>query len=443
MVSKKILLVLTEFPPSIGGMQTHARYISGYLADQGYEIEVVTYRTGDGEESRGAHEFDRRLSYPVHRSLSRLSFWHNLDILKQIVDHAQPDLVYCSTVFYGQLRDEINVPVICRSAGNDILRPWITYPFRYGSRWLASPVVEDKLYPLFRRVNSPEILNQLLRRKRYELAYQGARRMDLIIANSHFTASLLQQQAGVSAKRVRTVVGGVDTQRFAGQRNLAKRRQLRRALGIPEDAYVIVTACRLVAKKGVDFLLRTFCEIHAMMPDTHLIVVGDGRYRVRYQRLADSLDLASHVTFAGRVSHMDIQRYYWLSDLFVLASRIQIDRAAGIRDAETMGRVLCEANAAGVPVIAARSGGIPSVINHEENGLLFTPDDEGDFLRQVQRIRSDPLLREDLIYNGIQRVRQQFDWSVVMWAHLQYFDAVLNGRSGLNTEFQDGGEYIC
>jgi glycosyltransferase involved in cell wall biosynthesis len=140
---------------------------------------------------------------------------------------------------------------------------------------------------------------------------------------------------------------------------------------------------------------------------------------------------------------MDIHRYYWLSDLFVLASRIQIDRAAGIRDAETMGRVLCEANAARVPVIAARSGGIPSVINHEENGLLFTPDDEGDFLRQVQRIRSDPLLREELIQNGMQRVRQQFDWSVVMQAHLQYFDAVLNDHSSPNIEFQDGGEYSC
>ena len=68
MYSKKILLVLTEFPPSIGGMQTHARYMSSYLADQGYEIEVVTYRAGNGEEGSTAHEFDSLLNYPVHRS---------------------------------------------------------------------------------------------------------------------------------------------------------------------------------------------------------------------------------------------------------------------------------------------------------------------------------------------------------------------------------------
>jgi glycosyltransferase involved in cell wall biosynthesis len=439
---KKLLLVLTEFPPSIGGMQTHARYLSGYLADRGFPIEVVTYRAADAEEGSTAREFDSLLDFPVHRSLSRLSFWHNVDILKRLVGHLKPDLVYCSTVFYGQLRQEVNVPVICRSAGNDILRPWIVYPFRYGSRWLASPIVEDKLFPFFKRMNSPEIVNLLLRRRRYALANQGARSMDLIIANSHFTASLLQQQAGVSRNRVRTVVGGVDAGRFAVDHNPTQRRRLRQTLEIPEHAYVIVTACRLVAKKGVDFLLRAFCEIHRRMPDTHLIVVGDGRFLSRYQRLALSLDIAAHVTFTGRVNHMDIHRYYWLSDLFVLASRIQVDPAAGIRDAETMGRVLCEANAAGVPVIAARSGGIPSVIDHEENGLLFTPDDEGDFLRQIQRIRADPLLREKLVQNGRQRVRQQFDWSVVMQAHLQYFDVVLNDHNGQDRELRDGGDYV-
>ena len=431
--SGKLLLILTEFPPSIGGMQTHARYLSSYLADQGYQIEVVTYRAADGEEGSSAREFDSLLNFPVHRSLSRLSFWHNVDILKQMIGHVKPNLVYCSTVFYGQLRKEVNVPVICRSAGNDILRPWIAYPFRYGSRWLASPVVEDKLVPFFKRVNSPEIVNLLLRRRRYELANQGARSMDLIIANSHFTASLLQQQAGVSRNRVRTVVGGVDARRFAADGNPIERRRLRQTLDIPEDAYVIVTACRLVAKKGVDFLLRAFCGIHQIMPDTHLIVVGDGRLLKRYQRLAPSLGIGAHVTFTGRVNHMDIHRYYWLSDLFVLASRIQVDPTAGIRDAETMGRVLCEANAARVPVIAARSGGIPSVIDHEENGLLFTPDDEQDFLRQIQRIRADPLLRERLIQNGMQRVRQQFDWSVVMQAHLRYFDVVLNDHNSQTT----------
>ena len=82
------------------------------------------------------------------------------------------------------------------------------------------------------------------------------------------------------------------------------------------------------------------------------------------------------------------------------------------------------------------------MIDHEENGLLFTPDDEQDFLRQIQRIRADPLLREKLVQNGMQRVRQQFDWSVVMRAHLQYFDVVLNDHNGQNVEPRDGREYL-
>ena len=51
-----------------------------------------------------------------------------------------------------------------------------------------------------------------------------------------------------------------------------------------------------------------------------------------------------------------------------------------------MGRVLCEANAAGIPVLASRSGGIPSVVTHEDNGLLFDSDDAADFLEQFRAV---------------------------------------------------------
>ena len=148
-----------------------------------------------------------------------------MEYLLRMLGARNPASLRICTLLSKPSRREVNIPVICRSAGNDILRPWIVYPFRYGSRWLASPIVEDVLFPFFKRMNSPEIVNLFLRRRRYELANQGARSMDLIIANSHFTASLLQQQAGVSGNRVRTVVGGVDAGRFAVDHRLAGHRR--------------------------------------------------------------------------------------------------------------------------------------------------------------------------------------------------------------------------
>ena len=110
----------------------------------------------------------------------------------------------------------------------------------------------------------------------------------------------------------------------------------------------------------------------------------------------------------------------------MLASRVKVNPITNQRDAETMGRVLCEANAAGIPVIAARSGGIPSVITHNKNGLLFNSDDEDDFLEQIERMRGEPALAESLADNGLQLARQKFDWSVVMAAHEDYFMEVVS-----------------
>ena len=418
----RLLLVLTEFPPSIGGMQTHAFYLSRHLVAAGHDVQVITYHSADSEAREEARCFDSTLDFSVHRSLSRLSFWYNVEILARFAREFKPDLIYCSTVFYGILRDSVDVPIVCRSVGNDVLRPWIAYPFHLGSHLLGTPGLDNWAYNTFKRMDHPEWLAALFAKKRRAMVAQSVRWIDVVIANSDFTAGLFDE-FGVGGDRVRVLVGGVDAGRFSPTAD--KQLDLRRELGIDDDAYVITTICRLVAKKGVDFLLRTFPMVRRLVPHAHLLIVGDGKHSKHYRRLAEELDL-DRVTFAGRVDHLQIQRYYWLSDLFVLASRVQINPVTNQKDAETMGRVLCEANAAGVPAIATRSGGIPSVITHGQNGLLFDSDDEAGFLAQVQGISNDPALARSLTETGLKMARQKFDWSVVLQAHERYFREVVS-----------------
>ena len=436
----RLLLVLTEFPPRIGGMQTHALYLSRHFRRIGYEVAVVTYRPSTPWEQEAARKVDAGLELPVHRVLSRVSFWHNLDLLRRFARRSKPDLIYCSTVFYGFLRDAVEVPIVARSVGNDVLRPWIAYPFRFGSELLAIPRLDNELYNFFRQLEYPESLERLFREKRHDLVRQSARQIDLILANSDFTAKLLSG-LGVAEERVKLLVGGVDAKRFqrGPERSDPQMQRLRRSLRIDEKAYVITTVCRLVAKKGIDFLLRAFPAVRRLLPNAHLLVVGVGRHSKRLRRLAHELGLAGRVTFAGRVDHLDIHLYYRLSDLFVLASRVQANPRTGFRDAETMGRVLCEANAAGVPVVATRSGGIPSVVLHGENGLLFESDDEAGLLEQIHRIHDEPALKRDLVRTGRIIARQSFDWSVVLKAHESYFAAMLDGKA---KEVNVGGNVV-
>lgn len=250
---------------------------------------------------------------------------------------------------------------------------------------------------------------------------EGALAASHILANSNFTAALLEQ-IGLPAGRVLTLPGGVDTAHFAPPR--LGRAALRLELELPRHGFLILTACRLVAKKGIELLLEALRRLASAMPDASLVVVGDGRNRARQERLVHAMGLEERVHFAGRVSHDQIRRYYWAADMFALASREQINPLTGTRDVETMGRVLCEANAAGLPVVASRSGGIPSVIEDGRNGLLFEEGNAAQLAGGIRRIREEPALAAKLVEDGLRRAKQEFDWAVILDHHEALFGAI-------------------
>lgn len=395
---RRLLLILTEFPPSFGGMQTHAVQLCRYLHRQGYQAEVATYRGPEVE-----------FPFPVHRCLSRIAFTENLRVLESLVKTLRPDVLYASTIFYGRLSEATGVPMIARSAGNDVLRPWIAWPYRCFSGLLSRPAVEDALYGRFRKLDWPEAVETLLlERRRAEMA-RSAGQIARVLANSGYTAGLLHE---LSVANVDVLPGGVDAAWFR------PRRDTRRELGLPpRGQHLLMTACRMVPKKGLDLLMHAV----ARLSDVHLLIVGDGRQLPKCQALAAQLGVAGRVIFAGRIAHDDLPCYYWAADQFVLASREHVDARTGLRDVETMGRVLCEAHAAGVPVIAARSGGIPSVVDHGRNGLLFKEDDLDGLVASIERLREDGRLARELVEQGLRDAAERWDWQVICRSHERAF----------------------
>jgi len=415
---QRILLILTEFPPRIGGMQTHAAYLSRYLEQQGYAIEVFTHRISDPALAREAEAYDRAQAFPVHRILGRLSYQHNLQLLTRHAARFAPNLIYASTVYYGALQPRTGIPVVCRCVGNDIMRPWLGYPCRFGSGLLNNARLEKLLYAWLERDLYPDWIERLFREKRAQLTAQAARAASHIFANSEYSAALLRAMQ-VPDERIQTLVGGVDSLRFRTPD--ACKRSARHALGLPESDFLLLTACRLVAKKGIDLLLDALPRLRQTLPNAHLIVVGDGKYRARLERQCAQRGIGN-ITFAGRVPHEAIHQYYIACDLFILASRESVNPATGTRDVETMGRVLCEANAAGIPVVASRSGGIPSVITDGVNGLLFEAENIEHLIGRIIYLNDNPQVHRDLVHHGLSRARDEFDWSSILAAHRQVFN---------------------
>ena len=404
-------------------MQTHAAHLAGTLVDRGHQIEVLTYRVSTRIERAESPAYDAGLSYPVRRALTRISHAHNLDVIEAHVARFQPDLVYASTVFYGEIHARCGVPVVARSVGNDVLRPWIVYPFRPLARLVSTRWFEDRAYRFFRNLDYPERLEAIWRAARRDRMVASARCHSAILANSAFTEGLLRD-IGVAAGRVRRVVGGVDAGRFGGT-DAEARARLRAAYDVPPDAWLMLTACRLVKKKGVDFLIDSVAAVRAQVPRAHLLIVGSGKEFKRLRKRAAASPCAEHITFAGRVPHEAVAELYAAAEVFVLASRVWVDPATGLRDAETMGRVLCEANAAGIPVVAASSGGIPSVITDGDNGLLFPPDDPVGLTRALAALAGDAGLRRRLVENGRRMASERFDWAHIVDAHEDTFVGVL------------------
>ena len=417
----KILLILTEFPPRIGGMQTHAVNLVRCLLKRRFEVEVVTYRASGQDEICAIDAFDTHFPCPIHRVLSRIGHMQNIRRLIRLSKEFEPDLIYASTVFYGRIGKRLGIPMVARSVGNDVQRPWIVYPFSFMSRLTSHPILEDKLYAWFKRLDSPEFVEAVFKKRRREIMIESAHCYQKILANSEYTSELLEG-IGIPEAQIKTVIGGVDYDSFSDcPSHSGKRTQM----GFDDADFLLITVCRLVPKKGVDFLIEHMPRLRSVVPNLKLLIVGSGRKLKSLKAQAARSVNADSIHFTGKIPHEQIQHIYGIADAMILASRIHIDPKTGLQDAETMGRVLCEANAAQVPVLASASGGIPSVIEHEQNGLLFKTDDIDSLCLQLKRLSQDPALCQTLIKTGRNWAETRFDWSIIMDAHADVFNELV------------------
>ena len=414
-MSRRLLLILTEFPPSFGGMQTHALELSQWLHRRGYQVEVATYRLEDGPAELPD------LPFRVHRIMSRVAYYANVKKLAEVAREMRAELIYSSTVYFGEVAAIVGVPMFCRSAGNDVLRPWIAWPFEAGSGVLDLPWVERQLYRHWKKWEWPERLESLMIGRRAALMRASARRMGRIFANSEFTCGLLRA-VDVEGKRVSLLPGGVDVPFFAnGERGKAGRVKL----GLKPGTYYLLTACRLVEKKGLDTLLAALRLLRDRGVAMELLIAGEGGQRRRAEELIVELELSTQVTMLGYVGHGQLRDYLLACDAFVLSSKDVVHPRTGLRDTETMGRVLCEAGASGCPVVATASGGIPSVVEDGVTGLLAKPGCAIDLAAKIERLWGDGELAARLGRCGTERARTQFDWPVLFSAHERAIETLL------------------
>jgi glycosyltransferase involved in cell wall biosynthesis len=222
------------------------------------------------------------------------------------------------------------------------------------------------------------------------------RRVDHFFACSEFNASQIEQYCGI---RPQVLPNGVDTALF---RPLHPEQRLRDALQISDKEGVVVSACRLVGWKGIEYSIKAVAELLHKGIAVRYLILGEGKDRERLEKLAESMGVSRGVLFLGSVRNAELPCYYSIADIAVFPS---------IAD-ETFGIAIAEAMACGVPVVSTVVGGIPEVVSGE-SGILVPPKDDISLARAMEKLLTGEDIRRKMGNEGRKWVTQNFSWDVI------------------------------
>ena len=204
------------------------------------------------------------------------------------------------------------------------------------------------------------VFDQIERLNDLTVGKQNLNDADKIIAISNATKDYVLR-LGAKPSKVKVIYNGVDLERF---RPIAeKREEMRKKLGIPQNAIVVLTVRRLVYKNGVDTLIDTANIVVKKNPRIVFLVVGKGPDIESVKLQVAQLGIEPNFRLTGFVSDEDLPSYYNVADLFVLPSK----------SGEGLPLVALEAMACGLPVVATDVGGIREILM-KDYGKLVKPN---------------------------------------------------------------------
>jgi len=261
-----------------------------------------------------------------------------------------------------------------------------------GLRALGLPVVTTVHHPLSvdRRasfVRDDTFADVLGTAKFYPIGMQAfvARHLDAVLTSSEASANQIVKDFGVRPDRIHNLRNGIDVELFCPDREVEKGRDELLCVGRSADP-----------NKGIATLIQALRHL----PDhVTLTLVDDDSPENQVRRWAGEAGVLDRLHLTGRVASDELVRLYRRASVVVVPSRW-----------EGFGLPAVEAMACGTPVVAARSGALPEVLDLTGGGLLAERDDPRSLADAIQTLLGNSEMRALMSKRGRERVVETLSW---------------------------------
>lgn len=356
-----------------GGAKTHVLHLLREL-NRSIDAQLICFRRGEFSDDA------QKMGIPIHVIESGNPLI-GLRELRRLLSGRQVDIIHChgarGNLMGNLLKHFIKAPVVT------------TVHSDYRLDYLGRPVA---------RLSYGTTNLVALRRLNYYIGVSDPMRELLI-------------KRGFPTDRIYTIYNGID---FKTPLRLRPKEEFLKELGVPYEPGDVLAGivARLDPVKDHPTLLRAMKIACGQCPNLKLLCAGDGNTLGKLQDMVRSLGLEGRVFFVGWVT--DIPSFYNAIDINLLTSL-----------SETFPYAITDGTRSHLPTISSRVGGVPVLIDHGENGLLFTPGDEKELAKHLISFTQDPELRKTMGERLYEKASRKLSLESMVACQLEIYGSIL------------------
>lgn len=236
-------------------------------------------------------------------------------------------------------------------------------------------------------------------RKRW-LAEKIMNNSEKIICSNSYAAEMARQSFPGMEQKIKIVNPGVENPLSRNSRLIT---QIKNQPNL-NNRIILLSVGRLVKRKGFDKVIEAMPEVLKKVPNLVYIILGGGEELDNFKLKILKLKLNNNIKIINQTTDEERDSWYNGCGIFIMPSR----NING--DFEGFGIVYLEANLAGKPVIAGRSGGAADAVIDGFNGLLVDPENVNDIASAIVKLAKNPELRHKMGEQGRERAIKEFTW---------------------------------